>query len=167
MGLAAAVAIAGVAISAAAAAQQTVAAREQAQFQNQVARNNEIIADQKAEDARLRGQQAERRERLRTQQLLGRARADAAARGVVVDEGSALDITSDIAATGELDALTVRNNAEREALGFESQRSEFEAEGQLATARGRNALVSGGFRVGSTVLTGGSRVASRWSDFSE
>lgn len=160
-------AIAGTLISAAGAVQQGVAAREQAQYQSAVARNNQIIAQQKAEDARLRGAEAERRRRIETAQLIGRQRASAAAAGVVVDEGSALDLVADTAAIGEQDALTIRTNAEREALGFEAQRANFEAEEQLSTLRGRNAQTAGFIQAGSTLLTGASRVSSRWLDFRE
>ena len=144
---------------------QQAAAADQASYQEAVARNNEIIAERKAEDARARGEAAERRQRLETQQLIGRQRAAAAGAGLVVDEGSALDLVADTAAAGELDALTIRTNAEREALGFEAQAVEFQGEQAFRSAEGRNAQVAGAVAIGGTVLTGASRVASRWSEF--
>lgn len=165
----AAIAVAGVAVSAAAAGAsiglQQAAAADQAAYQEAVARNNEIIAERKAEDARLRGEQEERRQRLETQQLIGRQRAAFAGAGVVVDQDVALDVISDTAAAGEIDALTIRTNAEREALGFEAQAVEFQGEQAFREAEGRNAQTEGAVRIGSTLLTGATRVASRWSEF--
>ena len=70
---------------------QGQAAQQQATYNAAVARNNQIIADRKAADAKERGEIEAQRNELRTRQLIGQQRASAAARGVVVDEGSALD----------------------------------------------------------------------------
>ena len=141
---------------------QGQAAKQQANYQAAVARNNAIIAERKAADARERGEVEAQQQRLRTQQLIGRQRASAAGRGVQVDEGSALDVTADTAALGELDALTIRSNAEREALGFEAEGRGFQAEGELAQARGRTAQTDALFEAGGTFLSGASRVSERW-----
>ena len=44
-----------------------------------------------------------------------------AANGVDLSSGSPLDILGDTAMYGELDALTIRSNAEREAYGYRVQ----------------------------------------------
>lgn len=142
--------------------QQGKAAKNQADYQAQVARNNRIIAERKAEDARRRGAIEERQQRIKTAQLIGRQRASAAARGVVVDQGSALDITADTAAIGELDALTIRSNAEREALGFETQGANFEAESVLRRRAGSTAQSDSFLSAGGTLLSGTAKVADRW-----
>lgn len=163
------VAIATTALSTAASVagsiQQGRAAKQQADYQAAVARNNQIIAQRKADDARERGRLAELQKRRETAQLIGRQRAGAAARGVEVDSGSAVDITADTAAFGELDALTIRSNAEREALGFEAEANQFEAEGQLRRLSGRNQRTGSYFAAGGTLLSGGSKVADKWYTF--
>src|SRR3546814_4675107 len=75
--------------------QEGQALKEQAAYQSAVARNNQILAERSAQDALDRGKIEEQRQRQATRQLQGRQRAVLAANGVVVDAGSALDITND------------------------------------------------------------------------
>ena len=84
-----------------------------AEYQAAVARNNRIIAERNAEDARRRGEFEANVQRQRTQQLIGTQEAFFAGQGVLVGQDSPLDVVADTAALGELDALTIRNNAER------------------------------------------------------
>lgn len=145
--------------------QQGKAAQAQANYQRQVAENNAILANRAADDAIERGKIAERNQRLKTEALKGRQRAVMAGNGVVVDAGSALDITSDTAAFGELDALTIRSNAEREAAGFRAQGSNFTNEANLATMSGDNARSSMYMGIGGSVLSGAGSVAGKWYGF--
>lgn len=146
--------------------QEGKAAKAQANYQSAVARNNAIIAQRQADDARARGEIAERSQRQQTAQLIARQRAAGAAQGVVVGEGSLLDITSDTAALGELDALTVRSNAEREALGFEAQGMNFLAESDIQKTIGKNQSRASKFAAAGTLLSGASSVAGKWSTLS-
>lgn len=145
--------------------QQGRAAAAQAEYQAAVGRNNAILAQRAADDARLRGEEMARRKAVETRQLTGRQRAVLAANGVLVDQGSALDLTSDTAEIGKLDELTIRSNAEREALGYEAQGMNFNASSQLNQMRADNALSSGYGSAFGTVLTGAGSVASKWYQF--
>lgn len=147
--------------------QQGKAAKAQGKYQATVMRNNQILAQRAAEDARLRGEQAARQQRAKTAQLVGRQRAALAGAGIEVDEGTALDITSETKGIGELDALTIRSNAEREALGFEAQGSNFEANARLATLQGQNAASASQSAAFGTLLSGAGSVASKWYGFSQ
>lgn len=174
MGLAAAAAVVTIASTvlgtvASVRAQQQQSASDQAaaNYRSQVAKNNQIIADRKAEDARQRGAIAERQQRIKTAQRIGAARASAAARGVEVDSGSAGDITSDLKALGELDALTIRNNAEREALGFEQTGTNYAAESNLASLESGSAKRAGEIGVASSLINGTGQVAGKWYEFSK
>lgn len=158
----AATTIAGAGVAAYGAYQQGVAAQQQADYQAAVAKNNSILAQRAADDARERGSIEEAQQRLRTRQLIGASRASAAGRGVLVDAGSAALTQADIAQIGELDALTIRNNAEREALGFEAEGANFRGEADLRTTAGRNARTAARFDVASTLLTGANTVGSQW-----
>lgn len=145
--------------------QQASNAKKAANYQNAVAQNNAILAERQATDARARGELAERRQAIQTQQLEGRQRAALAANGVVVDTGSALDITSDTRAYGTLDQLTVRNNAEREALGFSTQAMNYSAEGDMALFRGKAAAAEANTKSAGTIIGAAGSVAGKWSDF--
>lgn len=161
-----AVAAVGAGVSAYGQYQAGQAAKDQASYQSAVARNNAILAERAAQDALARGELAERKQNIQTAQLLGRQKAVFAANGVDPNLGSALDLTTDTAGFGKLDALTIRANAEREALNYRTQGMNFQGEAGLADARGRSAATAGMIGAGSTALTGAGSVASKWYDYS-
>lgn len=137
----------------------------QANYQAAVARNNKIIADRKAEDAIKRGKVEELQYRQQVSQLTGRQRAVLAGNGVVIDQGSALDITEDTAARGEFDALTIRSNAEREAYDYRVQGQNFESNARLYDATASNALAAGKSAATGALITGAGSVAQKWYGF--
>ena len=137
----------------------------QLNYQAAVGRNNAVLAQRAADDARLRGEEAARREASKTRQLAGRQRAVLAANGQLVDPGSALDITTDTMEIGKLDELTIRSNAEREALGYEAQGMNFQAGSNLNSMGASNAQAAGVAGAFGTVLTGAGNVASKWYNF--
>lgn len=147
--------------------QEGQAAQQQADYQRAVARNNAIIAEQKAQDALERGQVEESRQRLRTLHAVSSSRANAAARGVVVDQGSALDIAQDIAMFGEQDALTIRSNSLREARAFRQQATDFTAQQGLLKAQGQSAGRQAALDATSSLVGGATSVASKWYWFKD
>ncbi len=92
---------------------------------------NQRLAEQAAADAEARGDISVAQQARRTVQFIGRQRVALAAQGQIVDQGSGLDLTSDTAALGKLDELTLLANAEREALGFRTQALNFAAAAAL------------------------------------
>jgi outer membrane murein-binding lipoprotein Lpp len=79
---------------------------------------NATIADAQAKDAEARGQIEADRYRTSVKGLIGHQRAATAAGNIDVGFGSALDVQADAAYLGELDALTIEQNAAREAWGY-------------------------------------------------
>ena len=142
--------------------QSGAAAAGQARYQAQVAENNRVIAEQQARDAEMRGQMAEDARRQQTRMLIGRQRTALAANGMLVDDGSALDITGDTAAQGEIDALTLRANAAREAYGYRAQGTNFMADAGLQRARSAAAGPAALVGAGATLLSGAGTVGDRW-----
>ena len=143
--------------------QQSKAQAGMAEYQSAVARNNSILAERAAADAELRGAQAERRQRSQISTVQGRQRAVLAANGVLVDDGSALDLVSDTAQIGEVDALTIRSNAQREAMGYRAQGANYQADASLASMRASAADPTLG--MAGTFLGGLGSVASKWYSF--
>ena len=104
------------AISQARGQKQAAAAKAQEyEYQAKIDDNNRKVALWKAQDAQDRGAKEEASLRTKVAALKGRQKSALAASGVEIGDGSALDILGDTAALGELDALTIRSNAEREA----------------------------------------------------
>jgi hypothetical protein len=137
--------------------QQSRAQSAQAKYQAAVARNNQIIAQQNADDALKRGDIEEQKQRQKVQLLLGQQRAGFAAQGADLTSGSVLDILGDTAATGELDALTIRNNAAREARQYMLQGVNFQADAQLYQMQAKQAQTAGYFDATTSFLGGASK----------
>ena len=138
-----------------------------AQAQADAAHQQAKVSGYLARDAILRGRREEQAERERVRRILGMQRAAFGASGGVVDVGSALDVLEDTAYFGELDALTIRANAEREEWYHKSNRAQ--AMAAASTYRQQGYLGAAGALIGglagtaanlaqgspsSTVLTG-------------
>jgi hypothetical protein len=129
--------------------------QQQAGFQADVAKNNQIIQQRMAEDALNRGKRDEMTHRMRVAQIKSRQRAAFGASGVDPLSGSASDILADTAMMGELDALTIRSNAEREAYAHLTGAQNSGAQGRLSRLRGQSGAAG-------TLLSGGGKVAQAW-----
>lgn len=154
--------VASTVIGAAGTIYQAQSASASANYQAQVNENNAIIADRNAADARKRGAEAEQEHRRRVSALQGKQTAVMAASGVDLGSGSPLNILADTAQMGELDAVTIRNNAEREALGYESQGMNFRAEAQLSRSAAKSARTAGMIGAAGSVVSGFGQVAEKW-----
>lgn len=165
MGVSLAAAAVGTMISMQQQKQQGKALAQQAQYRAQVAQNNQVLAERAAQDALQRGGVEEARQRMATNQNIGRQRAALAGSGQVVDTGSALTAITDTRAIGELDAQTIRSNAEREALGFRIKGMDFEAESALSRASGRQALTDSKYAQAGTLVSGIGNVSSKWYNY--
>ena len=144
---------------------QANAQKAQSRYQQQVAQNNRLLAERAARDAVARGQELENRQRSATQQAIGASRASAAARGVEVDTGSQLEQQVDIAEIGEVEALTVRDNARREEFALRQQASDFDQEAQFASAQRSQINKQLPLNIAGSLLNTGSQVASQWYAF--
>ena len=155
------VAVAAAAASAVAAMNAAKARQNQANYQAQVAENNQKIAQHQAIDALTRGSEKERNQRLKVEGFKGKQRSILAASGFDANTDDALDILADTAAIGEVDALTVRNNAEREAYQYRVAASSSGAQAGLfgMQADAISPIGEGGFAFGS----GMADVADKWT----
>lgn len=109
-----------------------------AQSQARDMRTNAGYANEAAEDAQSRGRYDADLQRIRTGQMIGAQRAAAAANGGMVDEGTNSLLQQDAAQLGELDALTIQNNAAREAYGLKVQAVQGFSNANATELAGRN-----------------------------
>jgi len=142
------VALAGVAVSAIGSMQAGADAKQTAAI-------NAKLAGIQAEDSLSRGGVEEDRYRRQIAQIAGAQRSEIGRRNVQGGSGTALDLLSDTAQIGEEDALTIRNEAAREAWGYRWQADESKRYGKAAS---RNAH----YQAGSTLLTGGAQAYGMW-----
>ena len=135
------------------------------EYQAKIDDNNRKVAEWKAADAIARGKKEESSHRIKVAALKGRQRSALAASGVVVDSGSALDILADTAALGELDALTIRSNAEREAYEHKVTASNLTANAGMKRMGAGNALIAGKIGSMTSLLSGAGSVANKWYNY--
>ena len=135
-------------------------------YQAQVDDNNRKVALWKAQDAKDRGAKEEASLRTKVAQLKGRQKSALAASGVEIGDGSALDILGDTAALGELDALTIRSNAEREAYEQKVNASNLAANASMKRMGADNAIIAGRIGATTSLLSGAGSIASKWQSYS-
>jgi hypothetical protein len=107
-----------------------------AESQAQLADFNAQVAELQAADAVARGDEEEQRFRTGVRTALGAQIAGFAAQNVDVGFGSAVDVYADAAFLGELDAQAIRNNAMREAWGFEVEAEDYRRRAKITREEG-------------------------------
>ncbi|MGO9413849.1 MAG: hypothetical protein ACLP51_01740, partial [Syntrophobacteraceae bacterium] len=141
-------------------AMQGMAQSQAANYNAQVARNNQIIANQQAQTALQVGQTQEESKRIQTGEMVSAIGAQQAASGVNPNEGSALSVKSSAAETGELDALTIRYNASMQARNLQYQGAQYGAQAQLYSSQA-------GWDVANSILGGASSVSGKWLQYNQ
>ena len=140
---------AGIAIAAYGASRKASAEKSAGKSQQAVAEYNAQVSDLQADDALARGMQDETRQRLKARGLAGSTRVAYAAAGIDISDADSTfaDVQANAATLSEIDALTIRTNAAREAWGYRTQATNQRAGGQIAMVAANNraigALVSG------------------------
>ena len=126
---------------------------------------NAKVADLQAQDAITRGQEEEQRIRMGLRQIIGSQRASRAASNVDISVGSAVDIQADAARLAELDVLTTRNNAAREAWGYNVEAQDLRMQAEITRREGANAAKAGRVRAGQQYRNAFSTVLSTGATF--
>jgi hypothetical protein len=160
--MAAAIGIIGGVVSAIGAMKQGQAQADAANYQAQVARNNEIISLQQANLARQDGATKAQQQDLKAAQTLGTQKAVLGASGVDIESGSAREVVASQNELARLDALTVQSNAERKAWGFDVEASNQKAQAGLYRMQAKNAKEAGMLNAFSSLLGGFGKVAGKW-----
>lgn len=130
---------------------------------------NAGVAELQGQDSLERGAIAESRFRTQVRGAIGRQRAGIAGSNVDVGYGSAVDVQGDAAYLGELDALTIRTNAAREAWGYKVQAEDLRTRATIArktgvyqAAAGAAAASTANTAAFGTLLGGGSLLAAKY-----
>lgn len=162
-------AVAALAVAAAASAyvayRSTEAQKQSATYNAKVQEQNAKLAEVQAKDTEARGRIEEDAYRKRLGQAQGTQLNALAGTGVQLGSGSALGLQSDLATAGDLDALSIRMNTQREAYATRLQGVGALAEAGLARnqaawanpyiATGASLAISAGSFAGSWYAGGG------------
>lgn len=135
-----------------------VGSMQQARFQKNVSKYNAAQQRNEATQVQNQGIEAENAKRRETAQLIGRQRAAAGASGINVDSGSVAQLQDDTAILGEVDALRIRSNTERQANSMSESAN-------LTIMDGANKARASTLDAFGSVLSGAATVAqvnSKW-----
>lgn len=152
------------ALSATATVAQGFAAKQKGKFDFGVAKFNARQLENEATQTRNVGVEEENRKRRQTAELLSRQRVQLAAQGVELGSGSAEQIQQNTVDLGEVDALRVRSNFERQADSLEDQAGLTLAQGKAAKSAGNRAFLTSIVAAGGSFLGSaqGTKFASKW-----
>lgn len=114
---------------------------DEAEMQRQLALRNQALAYRSAADARARGEQDVGDLQLRAGKVLGEQRNAIGASGLEAS-GSALNLLADTRLMSSVDVARARNNASREAWGYEVQADNYGLDAQMAQRRKAGAVAS-------------------------
>ncbi len=134
---------------------QGEAQAQSADYMAQVARNNQLIAQQNANMALEQGTVQEEAQREKTGAQIAQARSAYGAMGVDPNSGSALDVRSSAAEMGELNAETIQYNAHVQAYNDVNQANSYGAQSQLYQSQE-------GWDTAGSILGGTSTVSNKW-----
>lgn len=136
---------------------QSRAIRSKGAYDASIANTNAAMADLAGEQTIAAGDIAAGRKDLETQQKVGEQRAAQGASGVDVGSGSAAITRGATELVGNVDAMTIRNNASRRAFGYQVQGDQDRFQGKFAqlTAKSESdqTLLSGGLEAISGPLS--------------
>lgn len=122
--------------------------RSKGTLEKQIAEQNNRFAEEQAEDAIERGQRGASKAIKESRKTIGAQRAALAAQGIEVNANSALEVQYDTKRLGELDAITIKNNAWQEAWGYKMQGLNARMQGIInqstANYQANNTLLAGG-----------------------
>ena len=110
---------------------------EQGQMQAKVMEQNRIASELQAQDALERGAREEAKHRTQVRLFEGEQRAAMAAGGGELGAGSNVSLLEQTQQLGEMDALTIRSNAAREAWGYRTQANITGYQAELVSRKGR------------------------------
>lgn len=164
-GVAETASIAGAAIGAIGAIQQGKAASASANYNSEVAANNAKIATQNANLAIQEGNAAVEQQQVKTRAEVGAIKANQAAGGIDVNTGSAVDVRSSAAQTGELSAINIRANAARTAYGYQTGAASDTGQAALDKSEASSAGIAGDIGGAATALSGAGNAALNYNKF--
>lgn len=154
---------AGIGWSAVSAYKQANQQKDVLRYQAKVSQNNAQIAEWQAQQALTAGAQQEQVSRVRTAGLEGAQRAAMAANGIDLGEGNATDILATTKFMGEREALTIRDNAARQAWANRIQKQSYLDDANVNNANA--AAINPGLASIGSLLGSSGTVASMWKTY--
>lgn len=128
-----------------------IAQKQSADYNAAIATDNASIATQNSKFAAQEGEQAASTTAMKTRAEEGALVANQGASGVQVGGGSFGDVQQSEKEVGELNALTVRSNAARQAYGYQTQAAGDTTQASLDKMEGKQAEIAGFGKAATTI----------------
>lgn len=126
---------------------------QSSQYQSQVAKMNEKIAKQNADNALVTSQIDQQESDMQTSSLLGEQEAAQSASGLSLTGKSAIHTRASARLLGRRDALNIIHAGRIESRNYRIQAANFKSEANASKISGRNAII-GGFLGAASSLVG-------------
>lgn len=143
--------------------ENAAAIKAQGNYQTSVANVNSAIAKLRASQTIQAGDIVAARKKSQTRQEVGAFRAAAGGSGIDVNVGSPATVQSSVQTAGDMDVLTIKNNAARAAWGYRTQEIQDSFEGQFsqltAKSKATQSVITGGLSAISNPLAMASQAA--------
>lgn len=157
----------GAGVSAYGAMQQGAAAQASANYQAQIAKNNQTIAQNNANYERQKGDIDAQQQDYKNKQIMGQLTAQMGASGLDIDSDSFRNLRQSQAQIAKMDSLTIKGDSERKAINYINQGKNFGAEAELDKMTGENAATAGGINAFGSLIGGVSSVGDKWMNFKQ
>lgn len=141
------------------------AAQASANYNAAVQRANAAQAKSNQQLASQAGMAQEGMFQQKTRAETGQTIANQAGSGVDVNSGSATDVQASQAELGQLDAMTIRSNATKEAYGYQVQEVNDKAQANLDVFEGKNAKKASIINAAGTLIGGASDAATSYQKY--
>lgn len=152
-------------VQAVGAMQSAAAQAASAKYNAQIQAENAQIATKNASYASQEGEANAANQELKNRANVGSMKSNQAAGGVNVNVGSAVESRASAAELGQLDAMTIRSNAARQAYGYLTQAAGYTAQSRLDTAEAKNATTAGDIKAVGSLLGGASSATSAYENY--
>ena len=139
---------------------QGLGARQQDEAQANAANYNAAVARNEAIFSQQQGEVSAQASDRQTAAVIGRERAVYAGGNLDVNSGSPLDVQANTAQMGRLNSLTIRNNAARQAWGYN-------AGANLDTYAAQNYQTAGDMALFGSLINTGANVADKWQSYQQ
>lgn len=143
---------------------QAQSARYQADYQSKVAKNNAVMAGYARDDAIQRGGEQAVRAQQEARRLRGAQTVRLASNGLDISSGTPLSILEDTDYFGQQDAQMIRNNAARQAWGYQVEGQNYASSAAMYSTAAKNnnpAAAAGMSLLSSSAQFAGGALAKR------
>lgn len=142
------------------------AQRKQAEYQAQVARNNQLIAEQQGRAATEAGEARAQAQGFKERSIGGMIEAGQGASGLDLGSPSLTAVRESQSSIGRLNVENIMQQARLQAYGYNAQASNYGAQAGLYDMVGRQASTAGFLGAAGSLLSGASSFADKWARYS-